>query len=146
MYKNVHHCVQSKSILVQLKSIAPCLVTKDLNKIFLSVFLLRALYISKGHYKVSQEPCPQAEQPHLSLPFFIAEVLQAFEHFHSQEGANRILQKLFLLRFQLCLFLIFCVTTNNFFSNILSMALPGINKKKKRLLDFTFFFLPKSSY
>lgn len=110
MYKNILHYAQSKSIHVQFKSIAPCLVTKDLHKNFFSVFLLKILYILKGHNYVSLEPSLlQVEQPHPSLPFFIGEVLQAFEHFHSQKGANRILQKLLLLRFQLylCLFLIF---------------------------------------
>lgn len=111
MYKNVLHYAQSKSILVQIKTIAPCLLTKDLHKKLLSIFLPQnILYIERPLQGVSGTFSSGWTTPPL-LVFFIGEVLQGFEYFHSQKGANRILQKVLLLRFQLCLclFLIFAL-------------------------------------
>ncbi|KAK4810711.1 hypothetical protein QYF61_007685 [Mycteria americana] len=62
--------IQSTSTLFQFKTIAPCTVTTGL--------------VLEGCYKVSQEPSLlQAEQPQLSQPVLIGEVLQHSDHFRS---------------------------------------------------------------
>ncbi|KAK4811172.1 hypothetical protein QYF61_019803 [Mycteria americana] len=72
-----------------LKTIAPCPVTTGPGKKSLSTFLIRPLYVLKGHNKVSpepgrpspQSPLLQAEQPQLSQPFFIGEVFQPCDQY-----------------------------------------------------------------
>ena len=74
--------IQSKSTLPWFKTITPCPVTTALAENIVPVFPIGPLQVLKGCNKVSLESSlPQAEQPQLSQPFLIGELLYASDCF-----------------------------------------------------------------
>jgi len=68
--------IWSKSTLFQFKAISPYPVTTCPYKKSLPSFPVGPLQVLEGHCKVLQEPSAlQAEQPQLSQPVFVGEVL-----------------------------------------------------------------------
>ena len=66
---------------LSLKPLLLVLLQQALLKIFSQSFLVGLLQVLKGCYKVSPQPSLlQAEQPQLSQPFLIGEVLQPSDH------------------------------------------------------------------
>ena len=74
--------IQSKFTLFWFKTITPCPITTGPAKKLAPIFLTSPLQVLEGSIKVSPEPSLlQAEQPQLSQPFLVAEVLQPSDHF-----------------------------------------------------------------
>ncbi|NXG92460.1 QSPP protein, partial [Stercorarius parasiticus] len=80
-YKEFLPHIQSKSTLFQFEAVTPCPVITLPDKEPLPLSPAGPLQVLEGHYKVSLEPSLlQAEQPQLSQPVLIGEVLQPFDH------------------------------------------------------------------
>ena len=74
--------IQPKPTLLKFETIFPRPVTTDPAEQSIPFFPVAPLWILTGHYKVTSEPSLlQAEQPHLSQPLLVGEVIHPLDHF-----------------------------------------------------------------